>query len=127
MYFPEKKFNFYRIGFYNNILKRDQLNVYVEIGFPKDAGEINEEEELAKALKGMEEAGIIDEELALVDKNILLMDPAYVHIKEEDKIKEYMKDFEKDNIYMLGRYGRWTYNSMEDCIQLADELAARLS
>ncbi|MBR3230841.1 NAD(P)-binding protein [Candidatus Saccharibacteria bacterium] len=127
VYFPEKKFNFYRIGFYNNILKRDQLNVYVEIGFPKDAGEINEEEELAKALKGMEEAGIIDEELALVDKNILLMDPAYVHIKEEDKIKEYMKDFEKDNIYMLGRYGRWTYNSMEDCIQLADELAARLS
>ena len=115
------------MGFYNNILGQDQLSVYVEIGFSKDVLEIDEEEELAKALKGMEEVGIIDENLTLVDKNILLMDPAYVHIKEEEKIQEYMKELEKDNIYMLGRYGRWTYNSMEDCVQLADELAAKLT
>ena len=27
---------------------------------------------------------------------------------------------------MLGRYGRWTYNCMEDCIQLANDLADKL-
>ena len=126
VYFPDKSLNFYRIGFYNNILGQDKLSVYIEIGFSKDVQEINVEKELEKALEGMKRVGIIDEGLKLVDKNILLMDPAYVHIEEEDRINQWMREFEKDNIYMLGRYGRWTYNCMEDCIQLADDLACRL-
>ena len=127
VYFPDKKVNFYRVGFYNNILMQDNLSVYVEIGFPKDVDSINGDEELEKALVGMKEVGIIDDSLKLVDKNILLMDPAYVHIREEEKIVREMKEFEKDSIYMLGRYGRWTYNCMEDCVQLADDLASRLN
>ena len=86
-----------------------------------------EDKELEKALVGMKEVGIIDDSIKLVDKNILLMDPAYVHIEEEKKVADVMKEFEKDNIYMLGRYGRWTYNCMEDCVQLADDLASRLN
>ena len=127
VYFPDKKVNFYRVGFYNSILMQDNLSVYVEIGFPKDVDSINGDEELEKALVGMKEVGIIDDSLKLVDKNILLMDPAYVHIREEEKIVREMKEFEKDSIYMLGRYGRWTYNCMEDCVQLADDLASRLN
>lgn len=126
VYFPDKNLNFYRIGFYNNILMQDKLSVYVEIGFPKDAKDIDAESELEKALDGMKKVGIIDDKMKLCDKNILLMDPAYVHISEEEKVMGYMKEFEKDDIYMLGRYGRWTYNCMEDCMQLADELANRL-
>lgn len=126
VYFPDKNLNFYRIGFYNNILGQGKLSVYVEIGFPNDTKEINTEEELGKALEGMKRVGILNDELKLVDKNILLMDPAYVHIEDEEMIKKYIRDFENDNIYMLGRYGRWTYNCMEDCIQLADDLANRL-
>lgn len=126
VYFPDKKLNFYRIGFYNNILMQDNLSVYVEIGFPKDVGKIDINKELQKALSAMREVGIIDDKVKLVDKNILLMDPAYVHIADEEKIAKYMKELEKNNIYMLGRYGRWTYNCMEDCVQLADDLAGRL-
>ena len=127
VYFPDKKLNFYRVGFYNNILKQENLSIYVEIGFPKETESINIDEELEKALAGMKKVGIIDDGLKLMDKNILLMDPAYVHIEEEKKIVNAMKKFEKDNIYMLGRYGRWTYNCMEDCVQLADDLARRLN
>lgn len=127
VYFPDKNLNFYRIGFYNNILGQSKLSVYVEIGFPRDKEDINVGEELDKALKGMRKVGIIDEEMRLADKNVLLMDPAYVHVAEEEAIKKYFEEFEKDNIYMLGRYGRWTYNCMEDCISLADELANRLN
>ena len=75
----------------------------------------------------MKRVGIIDDNVRLVDKNILLMDPAYVHIEEEERINGYIDNFEKDDIYMLGRYGRWTYNCMEDCVQLADDLAKRLA
>lgn len=126
VYFPEKDLNFYRIGFYNNILMQNNLSVYVEIGFNKDINGIDGERELKKALEGMKKVGIIDDKMKLVDKNIILMDPAYVHIKEEEKIKQYMEQFEEDGIYMLGRYGKWTYNCMEDCVQLADDLASRL-
>ena len=126
VYFPDKNLNFYRIGFYNNILRQEKLSVYVEIGFSKEVDDIDKEAELEKALEGMKKVGIIDEKMKLVDKNILLMDPAYVHIEDEERAKELMEQFEKDSIYMLGRYGRWTYNCMEDCVQLADELANRL-
>ncbi len=128
VYFPDKNLNFYRIGFYNNILNSEKLSVYVELGYPKNSKDIDVENELKKVLSGMKEVGIIDDSVNLVDKSILCMDPAYVHIAtaEQGDVEKKMKQLEEDNIYMLGRYGRWTYNSMEDCMQLAEDLAHRL-
>ena len=128
LYFPDKQLNFYRIGFYNNILNQNDLSVYVEIGFPKNTTEIDVEKELADALDGMKKVGIIDSEMQLVDKNILIMDPAYVHIstRESKLVDETFAELENKNIYTLGRYGRWTYNCMEDCVQLADELVEKI-
>lgn len=128
VYFPDKHLNFYRIGFYNNILGQNELSTYVEIGYGKDVSTIDYEKELQKTLNGMKKVEIIDDSMELVDKNILLMDPAYVHISTNEKniIEKRLKDLEEENVYMLGRYGKWTYNCMEDCIQLADELADRL-
>lgn len=127
VYFPDKSFNFYRVGFYNNILKQKKLSIYVEIGFSK-TGTFDTEQELEKALVGLAEVGIINSSMKLVDSNILIMDPAYVHIAEKtnQSIQKQMKDFEKEHIYNLGRYGRWTYNSMEDCMELADQLSEKL-
>ena len=127
VYFPDKNLNFYRVGFYNNILNQKKLSIYVEIGFSK-TGTFNTEQELEKALVGLAEVGIIDSSMKLVDSNILIMDPAYVHIAEKtnQSIQKQMKDFEKEHIYNLGRYGRWTYNSMEDCMELANQLSEKL-
>ena len=127
VYFPDKNLNFYRVGFYNNILNQKKLSIYVEIGFSK-IGTFDAEQELEKALVGLAEVGIIDSSMKLVDSNILIMDPAYVHIAEKtnQSIQKQMKDFEKEHIYNLGRYGRWTYNSMEDCMELADQLSEKL-
>ena len=127
VYFPDKSLNFYRVGFYNNILNQKKLSIYVEIGFSK-TGTFDTEQELEKALVGLAEVGIIDSSMELVDSNILIMDPAYVHIAEKtnQSIQKQMKDFEKEHIYNLGRYGRWTYNSMEDCMELADQLSEKL-
>ena len=127
VYFPDKSLNFYRVGFYNNILNQKKLSIYVEIGFSK-TGTFDTEQELEKALVGLAEVGIINSSMKLVDSNILIMDPAYVHIAEKtnQSIQKQMKDFEKEHIYNLGRYGRWTYNSMEDCMELADQLSEKL-
>lgn len=128
IYYPGREQNFYRVGFYNNILNQSKLSIYVEIGFSKQEDIIHVDDELEKTLRGLKEVGIIDESVHLMKKNVLLMDPAYVHISTEESklVEDAFGEFEGRQVYMLGRYGRWTYNCMEDCIQLADDLAKKL-
>ena len=128
VYYPSKEQNFYRVGFYNNILNQDKLSIYVEIGFPKQKDNVDIVNELEKTKRGLKEVGVIDNNMRLMKKNAILMDPAYVHISTEELklVGKAFGKFEEKQIYMLGRYGRWTYNCMEDCIQLADDLARKL-
>ena len=125
LYFPEKEFCFYRVGFYNHIANQDKLSLYVEIGYSKDEVEdVNIKEVLNDLLK----AGIIDGSFKMSAFNELTMTPAYVHIesKTEEKIKKMFVNLAEQNIYFLGRYGRWTYCSIEDCLIGAKELADKL-
>lgn len=130
LYVAGKEYNFYRCGFYNNILGTENLSMYIEIGYSKDSiideKEINKQLELTiNSLKKLE---IIDEDTHLIDYMPLIMDPAYVHINTNtnhklDKLKE---KFSQNNIYTIGRYGAWIYNSMEDSMVKAKELAETL-
>ena len=36
LYIPDQKTNYYRVGFYNNILGQDKLSMYIEIGYGKN-------------------------------------------------------------------------------------------
>ena len=56
------------------------------------------------------------------------MDPAYVHIDTlHDKlVKEIINDLETKNVYSVGRYGSWTYSSMEDAMLQSKELVEKL-
>ncbi len=127
IYFPSKDLNFYRIGFYNNILGSDELSVYVEIGFSKDA-KIDVEKELASTLDGMKKIGMIDDDIKLVDKSVIIMDPAYVHIsnKTDKDLQQVTAELAEQDVYTTGRYGKWTYCSMEDCMIWAKELSEKL-
>lgn len=126
VYLPEKKYNYYRVGFYNNILGDEKLSMYIEIGFSKD-DEIDVNKELALTLDNLEKNGITKDN-KLVDYETIIMDPAYVHIEKETskKIKDYMNDIKNENIYSIGRYGAWTYCSIEDAMISAKDLASDL-
>lgn len=124
MYIPDKATNFYRIGFYDNILDSDKLSMYIEIGYDKNAV-INVDEQLKLTLENLKKHGIITDDMELEEYCSIIMDPAYVHINGEvdseiSRLKEY---FKQNNIYTIGRYGAWTYCSMEDCMIAAKELA----
>ncbi len=130
LYVADKNCNFYRCGFYNNILGTDKLSMYIEIGYPKNK-KITQEEidnQLALTLKNLQKLGIIDEDIQLIEHVALIMDPAYVHIntKTNKKIDELKLDFAKEGIYTIGRYGAWIYNSMEDSMLKAKELAEKI-
>ncbi len=130
IYYPDKNINFYRAGFYDNILDTDKLSMYIEIGYPKDK-EITEKEikkQLDLTLKNLQKVGIIDNTFKLVDYMSIVMDPAYIHIDSRYNkiVKETMNELQKENIYSIGRYGSWTYCSMEDCMVEAKELAEKI-
>jgi protoporphyrinogen oxidase len=131
LYIPSKDDNYYRVGFYNNILNQEKLSMYIEIGYSKD-DEITEEEikkQLDLTLKNLNKDGIISDDMKLVDYMSIIMDPAYVHISTETtkKIEKLKEELKEKNIYTIGRYGAWIYNSMEDSMVVAKELAEKLN
>ena len=130
MYIPDKNINYYRIGFYDNILNSDKLSMYIEIGYNKNDSITKEEidKQLELTITNLKKQNIIDDSFDLEAYESIIMDPAYVHInKETDQlIKEWKETVSKDNIYTIGRYGGWTYCSMEDCMIEAKELSERI-
>ena len=128
IYFPERKYVFYRVGFYDNILSQDRTSVYVEIGFDGHE-EINPNEYFGRVLKDMKEAGLISEEQTVVDYETIIMNPAYVHITNDSikDVAEKKKLLAQSGIYSIGRYGSWTYCSIEDNIKEAKALANELN
>lgn len=128
LYFPEKKYCFYRVGFYDNILCQNRMSLYVELGFPKDE-EICPNEWLGPVLKDLKTAGIIADSQFVVDYQSIVMNPAYVHINKHSVVdveekKNLLAEFD---VYSIGRYGSWTYCSIEDNIIEASNLAYKLS
>ena len=127
IYFPEKDLNFYRVGFYNNILNTKKLSLYVEIGFSKNQ-KIDVEKQLRITLQNLKKTGVISKDMKLIDRSVVIMDPAYVHIetKNDKSVQKFIKEIERKDVYTLGRYGKWTYCSMEDCMNWAKELSVKI-
>ena len=121
IYFPQKDINFYRVGFYDNILMSDKLSMYIEI-------EDDIKKQLNLTLQNLKKVGIVEDDNKLVDYSTIVMNPAYVHINSETnkEIKEFEKYLNDNSVYTIGRYGAWTYCSMEDCMISAKELAEKL-
>lgn len=128
IYFPEDKYCFYRVGFYSNILDADRCSLYVELGFDK-AAEINPETLLPRVLRDLQEAQIISADMQVVDHETIIMDPAYVHVSAEAMryVTEQKAKLAKEDIYSIGRYGSWTYCSIEDNMKEAKALANHLN
>lgn len=130
LYIPSKDCNYYRIGFYDNILNQDKLSMYVEIGYNKDAKITDEEinKQLKLTLENLHKQKIIDDDTNLVEYVSIVMNPAYVHINSETdkKVKQYFRELETKNVYSIGRYGGWTYCSMEDSMLMAKDVAEKI-
>lgn len=127
IYFPERQYCFYRVGFYDNILRQDRMSLYVELGFPKQV-EVRPHEWLGRVLVDLRRAGIVADDQVLVDYESIVMNPAYVHINAgslSDVAKKKAQLAEWD-IYSIGRYGSWTYCSIEDNIKEAKELGRQI-
>jgi protoporphyrinogen oxidase len=130
IYYPQRDLSFYRVGFYDNIFGSDRMSLYVEVGLPWDA-ELSDDERgalKARVLSDLQTCGVLTNQTLLASHDVLL-DPAYVHITTQSNSESAARRelLAAEDVHSIGRYGAWTYCSIEDNIvearQLADQLA----
>jgi len=126
VYFPQREISFYRVGFYDNIFGTDRMSIYVELG--REAGFASTEAETAatreRVLSDLAKVGFVDGH-ELVSSHHVLLDPAYVHITRDSVADAAQKQaaLATRGVHSVGRYGSWTYCSIEDNIVEARALA----
>lgn len=127
MYFPDRQRVFYRAGWYDNILAGDRMSLYLEIGAPADAP-LDVDATLARALSDLRAEGLVTDH-QLVAWHHVVLDPAYVHITGASlaAAAALRAQLARSAISSIGRYGAWTYCSIEDNILEARALAAQLA
>ncbi|HEU0036363.1 MAG TPA: NAD(P)-binding protein [Kofleriaceae bacterium] len=127
MYFPDRSIVFYRVGWYDNILDGDRMSLYVEIGARHD--ETFDVDALrARVLADLAREGIVTDH-QLVASHHVVLDPAYCHITraslaETDRLRT---ELARRGVHSVGRYGRWTYCSIEDNLVETQVLARELA
>jgi protoporphyrinogen oxidase len=127
VYYPDPSVAFYRIGYYDNIFDSDRLSLYIELGFARDHV-VDAEALLPRVLHDLRSVGAITDH-RLVASHWVVMDPAYVHITRASmaEYRRLSRVFSANGVYSIGRYGGWSYCSIEDNIIEARALARDFS
>jgi protoporphyrinogen oxidase len=134
MYFASRALPFYRVGFYDNIFADPRMSLYVEVGLParrpgaaNNDGDVDIEGMRARVLDGLRAAGIVTTQ-RLVAEHHVVMDPAYVHLtaRSNREVARTRALLSSSSVHSIGRYGAWTYCSIEDNLVEARALAHSL-
>jgi protoporphyrinogen oxidase len=130
IYYPQRDLSFYRVGFYDNIFGSSRMSLYVEVGLPWDA-ELSEDERgalKARVLADLQTCGVLTNQ-TLVASHDVLLDPAYVHVTTQSNSEATARRelLAAEDVHSIGRYGAWTYCSIEDNIVEARALAEGLA
>lgn len=126
MYFPDRRRSFYRVGWYDNLLGEERQSLYVELGLGAGAP-LDVEATLERVLADLVAEGIIVDHRLLAWHHVRL-EPAYVHLTQRsiELAARARAELAASDIHSIGRYGGWTYCSIEDNLIEARALAAEL-
>ncbi|TET43907.1 FAD-binding protein [candidate division TA06 bacterium] len=122
VYVPEPEIPFYRIGFPHNfsplLVPQGKTSAYAEISY-RGSHRWNEETLVSLVLSGMNKMGFAVSESDV--EVVKIMDIKYAYViydsnreKSLEAINEYL---EANGIRTAGRFGAWSYLSMEDSIR----------
>ena len=120
VYVPEERFPFYRVGSYSNaaphLAPDGHGSLYVEMTVPSP--EVDWEMLLPDVRRGLTEAGLIPSEDVIVVEDPRVVPVAYVVFDHDCYAarKTIFEFLDSASVRSIGRYGRWTYGSMEDAM-----------
>ncbi len=121
IYFPEKKYRFYRVGFPMNFSARMTpsgcSSMYVEIGYRPEES-FDESKAMQDAVRGLLECGLLKSEKEIITRNILRIPVAYVTYDQHrtSVAQRVLGWLEGRKVYSIGRFGGWKYSYMEEAI-----------
>ena len=123
IYFPEKKYLFYRVGFPMNFtphaVPKNCSSMYVEVPLSRDKKmDYQKPAFLQRIRKDLESCGILRKSDKIAVVNFIPIRYAYVtYTPERGRLINEIFSFLKENkIYSIGRYGEWKYSLMEEAI-----------
>ncbi len=132
LYFPEKEYSFYRVGFPMNfsasLAPEGYSSMYVEVSH-KDGREIPKGKLINDAVNGLIKAGILKKDDEITVKDIVDIKYAYAvyDFHRQKAVPIILKYLSDNNIFSIGRYGAWEHTSMEDAIYHGKVTAQRLN
>jgi protoporphyrinogen oxidase len=128
VYVPESRYAFYRVGCYSHfspaMAPPNKASLYVEL---VDRREPDLDELLPRVATQLTEMGLISSPASIAFARLRRLDHAYVifdhaHASAVARIHEFLADA---GIISAGRFGEWTYSSMEDALIAGREAARR--
>ncbi len=123
IYFPEKIFTFFRVGFYSRVSSSlapsGHFSLYVEV-----ANRVYSKSLEKRILKELREVNILKDSHQV--KVIFPVEIKYAYpfyLGERKELERIFSSLRERDIYPAGRYGKWSYYSIEDCIQEGESVA----
>lgn len=132
IYFPEEKFIFHKLGFYQNqspaMVPSGKSSVSAEISFSKNR-KIIRETLVEKTIEDLMQAGIIFPDDKIILTHVLTLPYAYVIYdhKREEAVSFIRQFLEENDIYLCGRYAQWEYQNMEQNILAGKKVAGKVT
>jgi protoporphyrinogen oxidase len=130
IYFAEKEFPFYRIGFTSNFATSMTppgcSSLYGEIAY-MNMSAARKDAIVARSIKQVQQLCAIDDH-EIATQKVLDISHAYViyNFWREKHLTRLLQTLAQDNIHSIGRYGAWKYCSMQETLldgkQIADIL-----
>jgi protoporphyrinogen oxidase len=121
IYFPEKKYPFYRVGFPMNfsvnMTPPGCSSMYIEMAYTPGHPP-NERQALKACIQGLYDCGLLRPGDQIISELILHIPVAYVifdsnRTASSQKLLSYLKS---KNVHSIGRFGAWKYSYMEEAI-----------
>ncbi len=121
IYFPEKKYRYYRVGFpmnfSANMTPPGCSSMYVEIAY-KPGQPPNDAEATSDCLRHLRRCGLLQPKDKIVTTNILHIPVAYVTYDKNRtaSTQTILSYLASQKVHSIGRFGGWKYSYMEEAI-----------
>ena len=121
VYFPEKKYVFYRVGVASNFSKHAapsrHSSLYTEVSYTTTKPLQHSRRKLKEhIIEDLHKTGLLTNENSIVAEKSYDLEYAYPLPTKHNPAKQIKSFLKKHGIHSIGRYGGWEYMPMEECI-----------